>query len=382
MGDSAPSAQAESCLTLSVTTKGTSERPKPVMVWFHGGAYIIGSGSNEWYRADALVTEGDVVGVNVNYRLGVFGYLRIPGIASGHLGLMDQIAALRWVQRNIADFGGDPDQVTIFGESAGGHSVAACMATEATRGLFRRAIVQSGHLGLGFLTEAHADRVARTIRGLLGGEDPEKASVERLLSVQQAAIVKLAGPGGLNSAPIFGPVAGIAPLPAPAQADVANAIVHRGADLLIGTTRDEMRAFFDLNPRVVRLRRTAVIGQALVGAVTSAVTHRVFTTPAHRLADKQAAAGASVYVYAFEWAPEREAFGACHTIDLPFVFGNEAAWRDAPMLGQTPWDRVDLLGRQVRRAWTRFARFGDPNVEGDPGWARHAPSAAPGRTFQ
>jgi para-nitrobenzyl esterase len=200
--------------------------------------------------------------------------------------------------------------------------------------------------------------------------------------VQQAAIAKLAGPAGLNSAPIFGPVAGVAPLPEPARADIADAIVHGGVDLLIGTTRDEMRAFFDSNPRVARLRRIPAIGNALVGAVTSAVTRRVFTTPARRLADKQASAGASVYTYAFDWAPQREAFGACHTIDLPFVFGNSAAWRDAPMLGQTPWDQVDLLGRQVRRAWTRFARSGDPNADGDPEWAKHVPNAAPGRRFR
>jgi para-nitrobenzyl esterase len=382
MGEQEPSAQAESCLTLSVSTPGTSERPRPVMVWFHGGAYVIGAGSSEWYRPDALVCEGDVIVVNVNYRIGVFGYLRIPGVASGHLGLMDQIAALGWVQRNIAAFGGDPSQVTVFGESAGGHSVAACMSTEASQGLFRRAIVQSGHIGLGFLTTARADRVARTILGLLDGEDPAKASVERLLLAQQAASAKLAGPAGINSAPIFGPIAGIAPLPHPARADIAEAIVHRGLDLLIGTTREEMRAFFDSNPRLARLRRIPAIGHALVGAVTSAVTRRVFTTPAQRLADKQAAAGASVYTYAFEWAPQRQAFGACHTIDLPFVFGNQTAWRDAPMLGQTPWDRVDLLGREVRRAWTRFARFGDPNADGDPAWARHVPKAAPGRRFR
>jgi para-nitrobenzyl esterase len=143
-----------------------------------------------------------------------------------------------------------------------------------------------------------------------------------------------------------------------------------------------MRAFFDSNPRVARLRRIPAIGNALIDAVTSAVTRRIFTAPAARLADKQAAAGAAVYTYAFDWAPLREAFGACHTIDLPFVFGNEAAWRDAPMLGQTPWDRVDLLGRQVRRAWTRFARSGDPNADGDPTWARHAPNGAPGRRFR
>src|SRR5262245_39796132 len=122
------------------------------MVWLHGGAYVIGAGSYDWYRPDCLVTEGDVIVVNVNYRLGALGYLRLEGISSGHQGFLDQIAALRWVVNNIAAFGGDPHNVTVFGESAGAHSIAALMSTAATRGLFRRAILQSGHLGLGFHT--------------------------------------------------------------------------------------------------------------------------------------------------------------------------------------------------------------------------------------
>ena len=120
------------------------ERPaRPVMVWFHGGAYVVGASSYEWYRPDALVREGDVVVVNVNYRLGVFGYLRMPGVAPGNLGVLDQIAALRWVRENIAAFGGDPGQVTLFGESAGAHSLVALMSAPETRGLFRRAIARA-----------------------------------------------------------------------------------------------------------------------------------------------------------------------------------------------------------------------------------------------
>ena len=155
-------------------------------------------GIYEWYRPDALVDEGDVVVVNVNYRIGVFGYLRMPGVSPGNLGLLDQIAALRWVRDNIAAFGGDADQVTLFGESAGAHSIVALMSTPDARGLFRRAIAQSPHIGLGFTKQAQAERVARTFARLLGDVDPRTASVAQLLSAQDALQAKIAGPRGLQ----------------------------------------------------------------------------------------------------------------------------------------------------------------------------------------
>ena len=383
MGEPPPTPEDEACLTLSVTTPAVaSERPRPVMVWLHGGAYVVGAGSYDWYRADQLVTEGDVVVVNVNYRLGVFGYLRLEGVSSGNLGLLDQIAALRWIATNIAAFGGDPAQVTVFGESAGGHSVAVLMSIPETRGLFRRAILQSAHLGLGFMTVAGAERAGRAIRAHLGDADLRTASVERLLAAQQATIEKFGRPAELNSAPIYGPIAGVAPLPEPAQADITKALVHDKTDLLIGSARDEMRAFFDTNSTMLRLRSFPVAGALLVDAIAAAVTRRVFAEPARRLADAHARNGATVYRYLFEWTPEKDVFGACHTIELPFVFGNEAAWRDSPMLAGTEWARVDALGRRVRRAWTRFARHGDPNAAEDPSWPRHTAGAEVGRTFR
>jgi para-nitrobenzyl esterase len=383
IGESPDTPEDEDCLTLSVATPVVdSERPRPVMLWLHGGAYVIGAGSYEWYRPDSIVNEGDVVVVNVNYRLGVFGYARVEGVSPGNLGLLDQVVALRWVAKNIAAFGGDPAQVTVFGESAGAHSIAALLSIPEARGLFRRAIVQSGQLGLGFMSVAHAERAGRMIRRCLGDADPRSATTEQLLTAQQAAIVKFQGPAGLNSAPLFGPIAGVAPLPEPAQPNIARAIVHENVDLLIGTNREEMRAFFDSNPNIVRFKRFSRAGSLIVDAIAAAVTHHVFAEPARKLADVQAKNGAAVYRYLFEWTPPREAFGVCHTIELPFVFGNEAAWRDSPMLAGADWEHIDALGRQMRRAWTRFARYGDPNAAEDPPWPRHTAVAAVGRRFR
>jgi para-nitrobenzyl esterase len=373
--------QDEACLTLSVATSVVaSSRPRPVMVWLHGGAYVVGAGSHDWYDPEHLVIEGNVVLVRVNYRLGVLGYLRLAGVSSGNAGLQDQMTALRWVAKNAAAFGGDPKNVTVFGESAGAHSVAALLSTSATHGRLRRAILQSGHLGLGFMKVRSAERIGRKLVALLGDTDPRSASIAELLVAQQATVKSLGGPAGLNSAPIFGPVAGVVPLPEPAVANIARAVSHRDVDLLVGSTRDEMRAFFDSNPRVVRFRRFPVLGDGAVTAVARAVTRRVFTEPAKQLADARARQGARVYRYSFDWAPASDPFGACHTIELPFVFGSET-WRDSPMLGGAPWEQVDALGKQMRRAWTRFAWYGDPNAEGDPPWERHTVGAEVGRSF-
>ena len=146
--------QSEDCLTLNIWTPEIPEEPasatgRPVMVWIHGGGFTSGSGSVFLYRGGPLARQGDVVVVTINYRLGALGFLGHPGLADpdgfmGNWGLHDQVAALRWVHDHIAQFGGDPDCVTVFGESAGGFSVAALLAVPAAAGLFRRAVVQSG----------------------------------------------------------------------------------------------------------------------------------------------------------------------------------------------------------------------------------------------
>jgi para-nitrobenzyl esterase len=373
--------QDENCLTLSVATLGTDDRRRPVMVWLHGGAYVVGSGSSDWYRPGSLVGEGDVVVVRANYRLGVFGYLRMPGISPANLGVMDQIAALRWVQRNIAAFGGDPARITVFGESAGAHSAATLMSTAETQGLFQRAILQSGHLGVGFTTQATATRVAALFEEALGGVDARTASVSQLLAAQHAVVVRMSRPAGMNSTPAFGPIGGEVPIPQATRLLDSPPRFHPGTALVIGSTREEMRAFFDSNPAIVRLRRVPGFGKRAFDALTARVTRRIFGAPAAQLADAHARAGADVYRYRFDWSPPQGGFGACHTIDLPFVLGDREAWGDSPMLGSTPWETIDALGRQMRRAWTSFAHHGDPSHEETESWPRHRPGDGVGRVF-
>ncbi|WAL63476.1 carboxylesterase family protein [Amycolatopsis cynarae] len=364
--------QSEDCLNLTVTTPGTDGR-RPVLVWIHGGAYTTGAGSLGFYDSAKLAREGDVVVVGVNYRLGALGYLRLDGVSPGNLGLLDQIAALRWVAAEIAAFGGDPRQVTVFGQSAGAHSIACLMAAPAARGLFHRAILQSPPLGLKPAGARTASRIARYFTAALRA-DPRTAPVEEILAAQQAAIVRAAGPGGLYSVPPFCPTAAD-PLPGPGRWLPSAAKAARDVDVIIGTTRDEMATFLTGKPGIVRLEALPVLRRG-VEAVKKTTTHWVFERPSLRFADSLAEAGGRVFTYRFDWAAPDSVYGACHCVELPFLLGKETAWVGAPMLAGADWPEVEALGRLLRASWLSFARTGSP--EAAVSWPPHTPGSPAG----
>ena len=181
--------QSEDCLTLSVWTPALDGKRRPVMVWIHGGGFTIGSGSQPIYDGSVLARRGDVVLVTVNYRLGPLGYLRLADVtggkiaASGNEGMLDQVAALEWVRDNIAEFGGDPGNVTIFGESAGGMSVGTLLAMPAARGLFHKAIPQSGACHTG-APVARANRTAERVLSKLHVQQGDAAAIRALTPAQ------------------------------------------------------------------------------------------------------------------------------------------------------------------------------------------------------
>jgi para-nitrobenzyl esterase len=361
--------QDEDCLNLTVVTPGADGRRRPVMVWVHGGAYLTGASSFDFYGGRRLAAEGDIVYVAVNYRLGALGYLRLPGVAPGNLGLLDQLAALRWVKDNIAAFGGDPEQVTVFGQSAGAHSLACLLAMPDARGLFQRAILQSPPLGLKLATPARAARIARYFTSALR-TDPRTATVPEILAAQASAILSASGPGGLVSPP-FCPTSRTAELPSVGQwlpqAAAAN------VDVLIGTTRSEMNSFLNGNAALARVERVPLAGRALA-AVKTISTRLVFETPSRKFADTLAAVGRRVFTYRFDWASAGSVFGACHCIELPFLLGDRQAWARAPMLRGADWTAMEELGRPLRQAWLSFARTGFPDS-----WPAHFPGGATGR---
>ncbi len=304
----------EHCQVLSVTAPADAE-DLPVMVWFHGGAYVTGSGESAKYDATLLAAHGVVV-VSVSYRLGVFGYLR------DNLGLLDQLVALRWVRDNITAFGGDPANVTAFGQSAGADSVYALMLTD-TEGLFHRAILQSAPLGT-----RGPDRpdMAAALRDLVSVD--ATTPVPDVLAAQQHAIAELAPRFSPSGSMPFGPELGEVDLTAAASR----------VELLVGHTRDDGSPYVAAHPEA-----------------WAVATELVFAGPARRLAADWAKAGGQAATYNFRWTPEGAPLGACHCVELPFLF-DPPAWTGAGMLaGQAP---DPALAQVMRRTWTDFARKG------------------------
>ena len=243
--------QSEDCLTLNIWTPQPDTARRPVMVWIHGGAYLNGTGAAEWFDGTSFATRHDVVLVTINYRLAVFGYLHLAGLSpeevgSGNCGLLDQIAALQWVADNIASFGGDPDNVTVFGESAGAMSVGVLLGTPGAAGLFHRAILQSGAAS-NVTTAEDATAVAVAVLAALG-LSPDGEGVTRLRELPASEIMAAYGAVAVSHAPdmaaarivpTFAPVVDGAVLPQePLRA------IREGASssvpVMIGTNRDEM----------------------------------------------------------------------------------------------------------------------------------------------
>jgi para-nitrobenzyl esterase len=394
--------QSEDCLTLNVYAPAAAGRPRPVMVWIHGGGFVIGSGSQVIYDARALVRRGDVVVVTINYRLGVFGFLDLGDqeVATPNPGLLDQIAALEWVRDHVSAFGGDPGNVTIFGESAGGMSVGTLMGCPAARGLFHGAIAQSGACqALHHDRESSAAVTAAVLSGL-GIASPNvrtlrEVPVEKLMAAQQQVSFQMMATGGSQLLP-FQPVVDGHVLPRHPIDEVREGL-SRGVRLLVGTTRDEWRLFGFMDPQVrqldadslatrVQQRLPHADGHHIVSVyrkgrpeadwanLSFAIeTDRVFRIPAIRLAEAQREHRPDTFMYLFSW--ESPGFGgvlgACHAIELPFVFDGFELPGIEMFSGKGP--EAARLGQQTMDAWLAFARDGAPGHAGLPAWPRYEP---------
>lgn len=399
-----PVAQDEDCLTLNVWTPAPDGRPRPVMVWIHGGGFTSGTGAGLLYRGGDLVRHGDVVVVTVNYRLGALGFLGHPALvegspapeAVGNWGLLDQVAALRWVRDHIAGFGGDPGNVTIFGESAGGMSISALLGAPSARGLFHRAIIQSGPPYTHSL--ARAGRAAEDLAKGLGIGEITRAVLESvpaadLVAVTQALQNRTPPPGELPLP--FLPVVDGAFLPRrPEEAVAAGEMAE--VPLLVGTNRDELTFFGLGDPELADMDDEGLarwIGRATPDRSPTDVieTYRsvraargepttprdlwvaagsdlVFRWPSLCLATAQRAHQAATFVYLFTW--ETPAFGgllgSCHALEIPFVFGAVRRPLIAAFAGGGP--DAEALSARMQQAWLSFARAADPSHEGIGRW--------------
>lgn len=390
--------QGEDCLTLTIATPAPDAARRPVLVWLHGGAWLSGAGSLDWYDGGPLAKSGDVVVVGVNYRLGPLGFLHYPGLADGMMGLHDIVAALRFVRAEILAFGGDPDNVTLMGQSAGAGGILRLMLMDSAAGLFHRAIVQSG--AVRGLAAGAATARARRLMQLVGidPDNPEAAAqlqgapAEQLITLQMTIARENAKFAGTD--PAFPPVFDDFDTAEQVADRIAAAAQARGIDFIIGTTREEMHAFFVADPAMATPDPDAVAERfaSLAGSADAVasyrrrrpggtirdllgdlVTEHRFRGPALDLAERLVQAGRRVFLYQFDWSPADSPWQACHCIELPFMFGTGPAW-DAPMLAGMDGGEYAGLSATMMAAWAGFARGGNPALADLP-W----PSAAPGR---
>ena len=400
---------SEDCLYLNVWTPNTDNAKRPVMVWIHGGAYVSGSGSQLIYRGRELCENGDLLIVTINYRLGVLGFLDLTSHFSSDLpvscnnGLLDQIAALSWVKDNIEGFGGDPEQVTVFGESAGAMSIAALMASPRAKGLFSKVIIQSGS-GDHVLTKEEAARITDRFLQEAGvsSEDPDALftlSTKQILAAQKKCMGMSVNRGsqqqpvpqfGMTLVPVIDgdilPTSPIRAIEAGVAADIA---------LMAGATRDEWNLFLHTpgpdgeslaKTRYKNLNKSELIkicerdlpglgeksanlyekiildrgnSDSAIDMYSAFETDRMFRIPTLRLAEAQSLHRDDVYMFEFEW--DKGVFGACHASDIPFVFGSTQGGFGQILTGGGK--KAAELSDTVQSSWVAFARSGNPGTD-------------------
>jgi len=398
-----PSVPGEDLLNLNVWTPDPSAAGLPVLVWIHGGAFVNGSGAVPQYDGTAFARDR-VVLVTLNYRLGVDGFLHFGDDGPANRGLLDQVAALTWVRDNIAAFGGDPDRVTIAGESAGAMSVSSLLSMPRAQGLFARAIAQSG-AGHHALSPATAGRVAAALaerlgvpltREALAAVDPQElVAAQRALSQDISTTPNPALWGELTlNLMAWEPVV---------DGDVLPALPVRGieaggsadVDLLIGANSDEYALFLVPNG-FVDFIDDATLGMLLAGyglpagaleayrrdlpsatpgeLLMAVATDWFFRLPALRLAEARTSAPGSTHVYEFAWPSPQFGgrLGACHALEIGFVFDTLTAEGSQPMAGEAP---PQELADTMHRAWVDFV------TTGDPGWPSYDVTTRPTQVF-
>lgn len=391
-------AMSEDCLRLNVWTPATTGR-RPVMVWCHGGGFTHGTGAWSWWTGENLARDHDVVVVTLNHRLNVFGFVDLTTIAPdegfvANAGMRDIVAALEWVRDNIAAFGGDPGNVTIFGQSGGGGKVGTLMAMPSARGFFHKAIIQSGAQVLRAIPRERARRMAERVLAALGLTAGEAgrirdATLEQLLRAFAAAD-ESATPGAPRG---FGPAIDPDTLPAD-PFDPAAPALSRDVSLLIGATAEEItslqgfrekrvfampeadlaplvRSFGALDPdqaaRVIAAYRMSRPEASPAQLFVAILSDRRFGFPAALEAErKTAAGGAPAFLYRLAWqAPVMGGrYGAPHNLCLPLIFGRDRA----PGITGDGATRHHRLAARMQAAWVAFARTGSPDHPDLPAW--------------
>jgi len=399
-----PQPQSEDCLFLNIWTPGLDNERRPVMVWIHGGAFIMGSSSDPMYDNDKLLKRGNIVLVSINYRLGMLGFLRLKDVtggkipATGNEGLLDQVLALKWVKDNIAAFGGDPKNITVFGESAGSMSIACLMVMPEAKGLFQKSIMESG-AGSVAVPNEEANRCGEQFLKVSGIKSDDVKAMRaltpaQLLEMEMKIRMASTGAGGTAKVTSHYPVIDGDVIP-----DVPNKLarkgVAKGVSSIIGTNLDEYTLFAMMDPEVAKLtgadlkkRLTAMLpasgadelievyGKAIqkrgeqttpANILTAITTDLMFRMPSLDMVEAQRDNKTPVYNYIFTWnSPAMGGvFKACHALEIGFVFGKY----DAMFCGAGP--EADRLSECMQESWIAFAKTGNPSCKCLSDWPEY-----------
>jgi len=353
--------QSEDCLTLTITTPAVDRKSRPVVVFLHGGAYLAGAGSLDCYDSTNFSCEGNLIVVNVNYRLGAFGFLYYPELSDGNIGIYDMIAALKWVKNNIEAFGGNSENITVMGQSAGAHAIMCFLTIPDVRCLFKRAILQSTPIGAPPFSKISALENGNLFLHFLGLEKESK-KVDKLKQISAMQILEAMGKVARSKANI----AQITPPVMPVYDELSSTdffiekasegAVMAGVDIIIGTTKEEANAFLIGNSAIQSLDSKAI------NSMSNSITDNMFRLPSLKFAESVTKSGANVWVYQFDWAPSTSPLKACHCIELPCVFGNPQQWENAPMLNNAEPEDFNRVSENIRAAWINFIKTGNPTV--------------------
>ncbi len=387
-----PLPQSESeCLTLNIWTQNLKDEKRPVMFWIHGGGFITGNGAS--LDGARLVLRGDVVVVSINYRLGYLGFFFMPDMpdTTANAGLLDMVAALEWVRKNISKFGGNPNNVTIFGESAGGMAVSSLLAMPSAKGLFHRAIPHSGAANKFSYNPVFGIKVYENLIQKLG---VEKGDIEALRKspaedfiVPQVNATELRE-GGLR----VGPVVDKNTLPEHPLEAISKGFA-KDIDVFIGSNLDENKLFLMWTPKAFGLTEEGLnktvntlmrftkqkesksmeiidsyreLRKSPRDIADAILTDYMFRIPSIRLAEEQSKYQKNIYMYLFTWKSPFDGgkYGAMHALELPFVFGLLGD-RDIGIFPRRS-EETQKLSEQMMDAWLAFARTGNPNHENIP----------------
>ncbi|WP_312079437.1 carboxylesterase family protein [Chryseobacterium sp.] len=346
----------ESTQFLTITRpENLVEEKLPVIVWIHGGSYEIGCGDLPTSDPSVWVKEQNIIVVSVSYRLGLFGFLGGNNERPANLGLFDIIEALTWIKKHIRDFGGNPENITLFGQSSGGDAIAHLLISEGVDNLFKRVIIQSAPLGFRLKREKMYTELFSQTDFL----KDEKDVLKMVDSYQN--FLPSSFKYGLKAAMPFCLKYSHAPLPAEDKTLEKWKENASKIDVLIGFNEDETSFYV----KTAQEGLYTYLHEKILNRIVKITTNSIYGKPAQIFAENYASGGGNVHLFKIKSTLKNHYIGASHCFDLPLIFASEDAWKDAALLKDVPWNYIFENGKKLRAVWAEFARTGKISDEND-----------------